>query len=134
LKLKLKMTDGGEGWAPVDNSDQDPADDLGEPKEKMMKKELNEKLENGTTNGEKAGFSEQDGYLTRRADDVSEFVLLLSLKRLIKLKKMRKTIKKWRKKRTKKKKPINLRLPKTNRTMDRMKKSQNPNRKGKVLF
>lgn len=51
------MTDGGEGWAPVDNSDQDPTDDLGEPKEKMMKKELNNKLENETTNGEKAGFS-----------------------------------------------------------------------------
>ena len=128
------MTDGGEGWAPVDNSDQDPADDLGEPKEKMMKKELNEKLENGTTNGEKAGFSEQDGCLSRCADDVTESVLLLSLKRLIKLKKMRKIIKKWRKKRTKKKKPINLRLPKTNRTMDRMKKSQNLKRKGKVLF
>lgn len=128
------MTDGGEGWAPVDNSDQDPADDLGEPKEKMMKKELNEKLENGTKNGEQAGFSEQDGCLSRCADDVTESVLLLSLKRLIKLKKMRKTIKKWRKKRTKKKKPINLRLPKTNRTMDRMKKSQNLKRKGKVLF
>ena len=128
------MTDGGEGWAPVDNSDQDPADDLGEPKEKMMKKELNEKLENGTPNGEKAGFSEQDGCLSRCVDDVTESVLLLSLKRLIKLKKMRKTIKKWRKKRTKKKKPINLRLPKTNRTMDRMKKSQNLKRKGKVLF
>ena len=128
------MTDGGEGWAPVDNSDQDPADDLGEPKEKMMKTELNEKLENGTTNGEKAGFSERDGCFSRRADDVTESVLLLSLKRLIKLKKMRKTIKKWRKKRTKKKKPINLRLPKTNRTMDRMKKSQNLKRKGKVLF
>ena len=54
MKLKLKMTDGGEGWAPVDNDgDQDPADDLGEPKEKMMKKELNEKLENGTMNSEK---------------------------------------------------------------------------------
>ena len=53
MKLKLKMTDGGEGWAPVDNGDQDPADDLAEPKEKMMKKELNEKLENGTTNSEK---------------------------------------------------------------------------------
>ena len=128
------MTDGGEGWAPVDNSDQDPADDLTEPKEKMMKKELNEKLENGTKNGEQAGFSEQDGCLSRCADDVTESVLLLSLKRLIKLKKMRKTIKKWRKKRTKKKKPINLRLPKTNRTMDRMKKSQNLKRKGKVLF
>ena len=53
MKLKLKMTDGGEGWAPVDNADQDPADDLAEPKEKMMKKELNEKLENGTTNSQK---------------------------------------------------------------------------------
>ena len=47
------MTDGGEGWAPVDNADQDPADDLAEPKEKMMKKELNEKLENGTTTSQK---------------------------------------------------------------------------------
>lgn len=65
------MTDGGEGWAPVDNSDQDPADDLGEPKEKMMKKELNEKLENGT-NGEKAGFTGPLFY----PDSVSEFVLL----------------------------------------------------------
>ena len=63
------MTDGGEGWAPVDNSDQDPADDLAEPKEKMMKKELNEKLENG----EKAGFT---GRILSDPDGISEFVLL----------------------------------------------------------
>ena len=80
----------------------------------------------------RSGFNGQFGYPYQfRVDSTSFFN---PKQRLIKPKKMKKTIKKWRKKRTKKKKPISH-LPKINRrkyrTMDRMKRSPNLNRKGK---